>query len=282
MNEKKDGYLLNIRYVNYYINESGNYLNCDKHITTLNKFIELDKNFNIKKEKLFDLYFLNKRYLGIEDVRIFRDIESNDIIFTGTGLYENGKIGIINGNYNLELNSLYGNEINCMFHKSDVEKNWVYVDFKNETHMIYSWNPLKITKVNANFNLLELIEEKPMPMIFSHIRGSSCGFKYNKIIKGVIEDIEITIEKKELWFILHMVSYEQPRFYYHLIAVFDSEMNLLRYSAPFKFGETCIEYSLSILVEDERVLINYSEWDRSTKIAEFDKKYIDSLLKYKP
>jgi hypothetical protein len=225
---------------------------------------------------------LNKRYLGIEDVRIFRDIESNDIIFTGTGLYENGKIGIINGNYNLELNSLYGNEINCMFHKSDVEKNWVYVDFKNETHMIYSWNPLKITKVNANFNLLELIEEKPMPMIFSHIRGSSCGFKYNKIIKGVIEDIEITIEKKELWFILHMVSYEQPRFYYHLIAVFDSEMNLLRYSAPFKFGETCIEYSLSILVEDERVLINYSEWDRSTKIAEFDKKYIDSLLKYKP
>ena len=281
-NEKKDGYLLNIRYVNYYINSQGQYENCEKHITTLNKYIELDKNFLPKKEKLFELYYRDKRYLGVEDVRIFRDVKTKDILFTGTALHENGCIGIMNGNYNLELNGLYGNEVNCSFHKLDVEKNWVYVDFKKETHMIYSWNPLKIGKININTSLLELVEEKSMPRIFSHVRGSSCGFKYNKIMKGIIEDLEITIEKDELWFILHMVSYEQPRYYYHIIAVFDENMNLLKYSAPFKFGETCIEYSLSIVVEEERVLINYSEWDRTTKIAEFDKKYIDSILQYKP
>ena len=280
-NEKKDGYIANIRYVNYCITNNGQYQNCEKYIATLNKYVEFDKNFLPKKEKVFDIYFMDRRYLGVEDIRIFKDILTKDIIFTGTGLHENGNIGIMNGDYNLNQQYLYAKELNCTFKKSEVEKNWVFVDYKKETHMIYSWNPLKIGKVNKN-NLLELVDEKTMPGLFSHVRGSSCGFKYNKLMKGVIEDLEITIEKDELWFILHLVSYEQPRFYYHIIAVFDDNMNLMRYSAPFKFGETCIEYSLSLIVERERVLINYSEWDRTTKIAEFDKKYIDSILKYKP
>ena len=57
-------------------------------------------------------------------------------------------------------------------------------------------------------------------------------------------------------------------------------MNLLRYSAPFKFEGESIEYCLSIIVEDERVLINYSGWDRTTRIGIYDKDYIESLVKY--
>jgi hypothetical protein len=58
-------------------------------------------------------------------------------------------------------------------------------------------------------------------------------------------------------------------------------MNLLRYSAPFKFEGQSIEYCLSIVVEDERVIINYSVWDRTTKIAIYDMDYINFILKYK-
>jgi hypothetical protein len=64
------------------------------------------------------------------------------------------------------------------------------------------------------------------------------------------------------------------------MAVFDTNMNLQRYSAPFKFEGEPIEYSLSIVVEDERVLINYSTWDRTTRIGVYDKKYIDSITQY--
>jgi len=81
---------------------------------------------------------------------------------------------------------------------------------------------------------------------------------------------------------VHVVSYESPRNYYHMIVVFDEEMKLLRYSAPFKFEGEPIEYCLSIVVEDERVLINYSTWDRTTKIGFYDKKYIEQMLKYTP
>jgi hypothetical protein len=57
-------------------------------------------------------------------------------------------------------------------------------------------------------------------------------------------------------------------------------MNLLRYSAPFSFEGEAIEYCLSIIVEKSQVFINYSIWDRSTRIGIYDKDYIDSILKY--
>ena len=63
-------------------------------------------------------------------------------------------------------------------------------------------------------------------------------------------------------------------------AVFDDSMNLLRYSAPFKFYTEPIEYCLGLVVEDERVLITYSVWDRETKLGIYSKKYIDSIIKY--
>ena len=77
-----------------------------------------------------------------------------------------------------------------------------------------------------------------------------------------------------------MVSYENPRHYYNMFAVFDESMNLLRYSAPFKFHTEPIEYCLGLVVEDDRVLITYSIWDRETNLGIYDKKYIDSIIKY--
>ena len=130
-----------------------------------------------------------------------------------------------------------------------------------------------------------------MPRIFSRVRGSTCGFKYSKkigsnnkynTIDNTIDNdnILLDITEDEIWFVNHLVSYESPRHYYHIISVFDKSMNLLRYSAPFKFEGDSIEYCLSIVVEDERVLINYSTWDRTTRIGIYDKKYIDSIVKY--
>ena len=65
-----------------------------------------------------------------------------------------------------------------------------------------------------------------------------------------------------------------------MICVFDANMNLLRYSAPFKLEGEPIEYCLSIVVENKQVLINYSTWDRTTKIGVYDKEYIEKLLVY--
>ena len=279
-NVNNNGYKMNIRYVNYKIQPNGSYIDCDKHIITVNKYVELDNNFNVLKEALIDTSFDNRRYIGVEDVRI-RETSNNQLIYIGTGFHQDCVLGINSGIYDIVTNKLEINEIKPNFNNTSCEKNWVYVKYDDEDHIVYKWCPLQICKINDKKTTLSLVEERKMPKIFSHVRGSSCGFNYyKKINENNNGNISIDILEHEIWFIGHIVSYEQPRHYYHIIYVFDSNMNLLRYSAPFKFEGEPIEYSLSIVVEDDRVLINYSTWDRTTRIGVYDKKYIDSIVKY--
>jgi len=285
-NKENNTYFVNMRYVNYYINNGGNYSNCDEHIMTVNKFVELDENFKILYSKTFDLNYVNREYIGIEDIRIINDESKNQLMFIGVGFHENNKIGIVNGVYNPFIETfLKTTELTQSFKKSECEKNWVYVNYKDELHIIYAWYPLQIGKINNN-NELILREIKTMPKIFSNIRGSTNGFMYNKnktlsektfdnIVLNLIDETEI-----ELWFIVHIVSYENPRHYYHMIVVFDNDMNLLCYTAPIKFSDSRIEYCLGIVVEKERVIISYSTMDRTSNIGVYDKEYIDSLLIY--
>ena len=105
-----------------------------------------------------------------------------------------------------------------------------------------------------------------MPNIFKSVRGSTNGCRFGD----------------EIWFVTHLVSYEQPRHYYNMMVVFDSSLNLKRYSAPFKFSDQPIEYCLGLVVEEERVIMTYSVWDRSTMIAIYDKTFIDEKTVFKP
>jgi hypothetical protein len=279
---------MNQRFVNYYVDKNGSYLNCDKYIITINKFIELNENLLITREKFFDVNFEERRYIGIEDLKIFYEEKKDKIIYIGTGYHKNNSIGIVAGNYDLNNNILISNELSQNFNYSQCEKNWVYVDYLNETHVIYKWNPMQICKLNNETNMIEIVKTINMPNIFTHARGSSCGFKYIKNLPNNLNNIDnintninINIEEHELWFVVHLVSYESPRHYYHMIVVFDNNMNLLRYSAPFKFEGEPIEYCLSIIVNENNVIMNYSVWDRTSIIAVYDKKYIESKLIYK-
>ena len=288
-NDNGGKYLMNIRYVNYYITETGRYINCDKNIITANKFVEMDKDFKVVNVKCFDIDFDGRQYVGTEDVKIFYNVGTDDILFIGTGLHQNNFLGIVTGKYYTDVdtnipnnNKLIPNEITQNFNQSQCEKNWLFVDYNNSTHIIYKWHPLQICKLNEENKNLEIVKQIEMPRIFSHVRGSTCGFKYSKKMTNNNGNIAITYEENEIWFVGHLVSYESPRHYYHIVVVFDENMQLLRYSAPFKFEGEPIEYCLSIVVEDDRVLLNYSTWDRTTKIGVYDKEYIESLLKYTP
>jgi tetratricopeptide (TPR) repeat protein len=271
------GYLLNVRLVNYRIEQEDAYVGCDKHIISLYKSYELTKAFTPSKATLIDVEFEERRYLGIEDVRFYKDDET--LLFIGNGYHRTDTVGVVHGIYNNDNKPLKGREIKPAFKTdSQCEKNWVYVKYKGEIHVVYQWFPLKLCKIKDTRTdtsthdtsthdtsaLLEVVEEKPMPAIFKYARGSSCG----------------TLCNGELWFVVHLVAYEKPRYYYHVLAVFDEQLNLLRYSAPFKFEGVCIEYCIGLIVEKDRLIIPYSTMDRTTKIAVYDKQYIESKLVY--
>jgi hypothetical protein len=254
--KQDDNYIANIRYVNYYINDNGYFLNCGKYLVTFNKYVKFDINFNIIESKFFNTEYNGKQYIGIEDIRLFK--KNDNIIFIGSQFINN--ISIVNGIYDINKNILESTELKSTFSDNYCEKNWVYF----EDYIIYEWYPLRICKIiNNTIETIYLITD--LPKIFAYVRGSTCGYKYNN----------------EIWFLTHLVSDESPRFYYNLICVFDITMNLLRYSSPFKLQEQCIEYCLSIIIEDDKIIMSYSIWDRTTRIGIYDKKMIDKILIYK-
>ena len=102
-NKENDGYLLNVRLVNYKITENGNYVDWGgKHIVTMNKYIELTKDFKIQYEKLLEPIYKDVMYIGIEDVRIFN--HKDTIYHIGTVFRPDKKIGICKGIYDIVNN----------------------------------------------------------------------------------------------------------------------------------------------------------------------------------
>jgi tetratricopeptide (TPR) repeat protein len=255
-NNERNGFIMNLRYVNYSISEKGDY-SYKNNAITLNRTLYLTNNFEIIRDEWIDTIFDNRTIMGIEDIRIFNN--NGTILFIGNSFHKNENWLVCVGDYN---NKIVSKDLSCDFNYSECEKNWVYFHYKEKLNIIYKWYPLQIAKINDDANCIELVETKKMPRIFSHCRGSTCGFSYND----------------EIWFIVHIVSYENPRQYYHMIVVFDENMDFSRYSAPFKFEGEPIEYCLSIIVNNENVIINYSTWDKTSQIVVFDKSHIDQLL----
>jgi len=271
------GYIMNVRLVNYRITNQG--YETGQHIISLNKYIELADDFHIikEKEKLIDMEYVYRcgafpaNVIGIEDVRLFYDSDvSSDLSFIGVGYHaDNNRIGVVHGKYYENGNMLIPFEIKPEFNlNSECEKNWVFANIAGKKCVIYGWNPLQICRIDEeNPNVLRTVSlKKPSqyPGIFNHVRGSTCGFNY----------------QDQIWFIVHIVSHEEPRHYYNMMLVFENneDMKLIKYTPIFKFDEHCIEYCIGLVVEDSRIITTYSSWDRTTNIAIYDKKYIEEMM----
>lgn len=264
--EDKNGYMFLVRYVNYKISPNGTYSD-NKNIISIYKLYSLNSFFEIIDFKMINIpkkndfkYF----YVGDEDIRLFP--WKDHIHFIGTTFINDstktkicvgvGETKEIQQKQDIVLQPIYRSS----FPLEQCEKNWVYCPFQNKLHIIYKWFPLQICYLNGR--TLKLIKEIEMPNLFKIIRGSSCGF----------------VKENEIWFVTHVVSHETPRNYYHVFVVFDLEMNLLRYTSLLKFSDKPIEYVLSIVVTDNTVIIPYSIMDGQTKIATFDRDYIERFF----
>lgn len=262
------GYAMNQRYVSYKIRPNGSY-EYNKYIATINHFMKLSPSFDIEYTiKLPTKERTHTQYIGIEDVKIISI--NGELCYTGTCCNSKNKIGICGGRYNIDSQNskLEYNEYHIAGEKS-CEKNWVYipnVNFHDKSkRMVYKWRPLTICQLNED-GMLKIIEEKPMPVIFDLAKGTSNGFLYNN----------------EIWFVVHF-SHDycnELRQYYHSLAVFDTEMNILRYTLPFKFTDNPIEYCLGIIVESERIILSHSILDRESYIRVYTKETLDKLFIY--
>jgi hypothetical protein len=132
--------------------------------------------------------------------------------------------------------------------------------------VIYGWYPLTIGNIseteNSSINVFNATHQIQTPTFFKWARGSTNGVNING----------------EIWFICHIVSYEDRRYYYHFFVVLDGEtFQVKKYSRLFTFEKQPVEYTLGFVYfkETDEFLIGYSIMDREPKFMSIPKSHID-------
>jgi glycosyltransferase involved in cell wall biosynthesis len=274
----KDGtYIGNIRLHNYDVTQQGQYIN-GPQITTFNKFIHLDSKFARLEEAVFVEESTSNVYKGVEDVRLFvdpADASGTKILFAGNTNATNQGMRVSVGEFRAPAHpdKLMPVELAPLDNRA-CEKNWVMfpatvtstVDAPSsmkpvtvtthETQMITDWFPMRVGKVNMETKTLEVVQVKQTPFLFSHFRGSTNGCLFGD----------------ELFFVVHLVHHASPRHYWHLLVCLDPvTLDVKRVSNPWTFESQAIEYCLGCIVEETRVIMTYSVWDKAPKIGIYHK-----------
>lgn len=266
-----DGYLLNIRHVNYRLQPDNHYPAMENGnlvlggiIRTKNVALRVNKDFEpISDLKEMEIKFpqtCDTGVMGIEDLRVFKSSEGKTM-FTGTSLQystDPGNYRIVSGVYNEETSEL----IDAVSYKSPYdakcEKNWIPL---NEKRYIYNWKPFQIGEVEGN--TLKIVQKQETPNLFEYIRGSTNLVEYDDYY----------------WCITHIAYYLVPREYAHLFVKINKKtMNIEAYSIPFSFVRAGIEYTLGMVIEDHIAKVLVSVQDSNPKLVSIDMREISQQM----
>jgi len=265
-------YLINLRWINYKLNEKGfivgindvknnNVKNLNSRFKVNSLFYPISNEFFLNEELTYKPHMV-----GLEDIRIFyfdekyyynsTIMDTNRLLHvTSSQLYP-----IDDTNYELKRTIIVPSHYDIEQIKIP-EKNWSFVKYNNELCIVYSWFPLKIGKIDYTTNQLTIIECNKMPEYFKNTRGSTPGYTKNN----------------EIWFVVHNAIEKE---YLHFFVVFDLQMKLLRYSELFKFNNCKVEFCISLIVHDTHLILSYSLMDSQSFIGFYDIQYIKQLKWY--
>jgi glycosyltransferase involved in cell wall biosynthesis len=256
--DPKRKYLMNTRYVNYYIDPNGAYhMRCpDGVVRTKNGYVYLNDAW----EPTGDVIMMNEEYPrfgsnieGLEDVRIFQHQGKMKFMASSKNIVNNGNIVIAYGDYlpdQAKMSNVYVLEGP---RPEPCQKNWIYIEdrhltaekAKGKLNIVYGWNPMEIGCINDQ-NTLEVHTTYQTPSIFSRFRGSSRIVEYDG----------------KMYTVIHFVKYSQPRCYYHSVVQFNRDtMRPEAFAAPFSFCEPKIEYCLGFDIKNGMACFIFSRND---------------------
>lgn len=261
-----DCFLMNMRAVNYSINNKGGYIIRDPNDTvrTRNWLLELQPNtFDVlNSHELRDVsgipvYPYN--ILGIEDIRLFSPTEFFcsylEINTSRTPQVCYCQFNKDTGEVTKIIPLMVGTKLQC-------EKNWMPFIKDDELYFIYSMSPFQLYRVNREDGSLELILETTL-LGDNDFRGSSGLIPY-----------------KNGWLTtIHQVFHADPRKYFHRFVWFDYDFITAKYSEIFFFEAGQIEFNLSICHSPHGLLVPYSVNDNCCKVGTFSYDILDSWLK---
>jgi tetratricopeptide (TPR) repeat protein len=250
--------IINTRHVNYRIGEKGEYINKEKIITK--NMITIYNNNDRTIEKEFELKYNRDGdglYVGLEDVRMIE--HKNEIYFTANRGFGSGMMFVEYGKINIETEKATSSILLKTDGKTNIEKNWVLFETadRDALRIVYNWYPMTTYSIENNGSLSRK-ETRKTPRFFENLRGSTNGIR--------VDD--------ETWFICHLVSYDDRRYYYHIIVAIDAETgNVNRWSKFFTFEGQSVEYILGFTYNEltKMFLFGYSTMDSKTEYRKTSK-----------
>jgi len=288
-------YIVNVRLVNYWITDKGGYENPGT-VHTINVLAvvehsydedvkwdaapwenERKKSWKVLKEGVLEYdTSVDNYYIGLEDIRLAYDGERDMILYNANRGVDKGMMVIEHGYISISKEgfSTYHDVFLETEKSREIEKNWVIFPTTGLTKMIYGWYPLTIGSIEGSnegpdegppspfFRVTARNEN--VPPFFQYVRGSTNGISMS--------------EFGETWFIAHVVSYEDRRYYYHLVIALDSVTGIVkRYTPLFTFEGEKVEYVLGferMPGTNDNFIVGYSLYDRETKYMVWPKETI--------
>lgn len=261
-----DNYIINIKCVNYYLNDEGYGVSndSDSKIRTINKILHVTKDFNINNSyELKDnseTILHDHHIMGYEDLRL---INENEFFCCSLQTNEKREPQICYGKREgQEITKLIPltvtEELQC-------EKNWLPFEQDGDIYFIYKVSPLTIYKLNKDTG--ETILHKSFKMTTENLedfRGSAPPIKFN-----------------DGWLLtIHQVHYNKPRIYYHRFVYLSSDFTIMRFSNAFYFDTIGIEFNIGLApYNSDELLMIYSVRDIDTYISSINIANVSSMLK---
>ena len=285
-----------VRKVNYFIRPDGSY-EYSGGIVTKNHLIEIDISEEIWKYKHHgELQYeteYDDHYVGIEDLKLFYHTGTSQLKYIGTRPLprDNGiaiGCGAIHqsGDGRQHQFATNGSTV-ILSHPSNhrCEKNWVFFeDACGKEKVIYDWNNqsgISIGEISreeeGNGRTLDNGTVVPS-RAFVETHRIHARNKLPRNVRGSSNGVRVG---NEIWFVCHLVSFENLRNYYHLFVVLDARTyEITRVSDVFKLSESKIEYVLGLAYfpSTEKFLIAYSTMDRTTDYALIEKSVLIERL----
>ena len=296
--EKDNKYLINLRWVSYYLHHCENkqkyqtpwgplcYVRPDEdpYLRTQNYICDLNLDeFSIQNPRLIDDSLFDPpepwEFVGLEDIKL--SCWNNKIYGSGVRRFAPNGMGRMQMS-ELKISDNKAIEIERNFIEAPVdkfaycEKNWMPII--DQPYRFIKWcSPLEVVEADTNqifsdskfchSKVVALNSERPVP---NHIgaRGGSQVIPYKGYYIAAIHEVDG-------W---HNQKNDRDAFYFHRFIVWDKDWNFIKASDRFTFMHGRIEFSCGMASFKDDFLITFGFQDNSAYLFKMPKKQFDTIM----
>ena len=235
------------RYVNYKIGPDGRYtvFHPSGQLQTINLLSTLSDDLNTLESSQFidesvigiPTYMEGARYVGLEDVRIFKSRDNIEFVASSAAYTQDHSIRIVKGviRDGKFVSGVVLQPPNGIY--TPCEKNWIPLPTKD--CYIYRWHPYEIIRADKN-GKTTTVSSKVIPnTLFEKVRGSTVPVwsDVDSRYICVVHWTERCVNKGLLQ-------------YYHMLVKLDATYEVTAWSQPFHFSRIGIQYCLGFTIDD--------------------------------